>query len=133
MSPPEEATKSDGDGSAESRFVYCRSCGVKASSEWSFCRACESSLDDAVPQSEKQEFFADLYGQKSDADGDVGCPKCGRADPEVEIVETTGTAVTAIVAAQNKRFRLVSCTHCQYCEFYKGGDPEVLIDLFLEE
>lgn len=128
MSP----NSADDGESAEPNFVYCRSCGLKASSGWTFCRSCESSLDDAVPPDKKQEFFEEVYGKKPDSNGDAGCPKCGRAEAEVELVETTGIAVTALVAAQNNRFRVVSCTHCQYCEFYKGGDPELLINLFLE-
>ena len=127
--PPED-TVDEGNASG-SDFVYCRSCGAKAPSGWSFCRSCESSLADALPPERKRELSTELYGE-SDSDVERGCPKCGHDEVEVDIVETTGIAVTPRIAAQNDRFRVVSCAHCGFCEFYLGGDPEILADLFLE-
>ena len=40
--------------------------------------------------------------------------------------------MTPRIAAQNDRFRVVSCARCGFCEFYLGGDPEILADFFLE-
>lgn len=141
MAPPDSSDSSDAerssispdaDSSDDSAFVYCRSCGAKAPSDWTFCRSCQSSLDDAFPSDNKEELAAELYTRTPDTEGEPGCPKCGRTKAEVEIVETTGIAVTPRIAAQNDRFRMVSCLHCGYCEFYSGGDPEILVDLFME-
>jgi len=122
---------SENNGTNDPGYVYCRACGTKAPSDWTFCRSCQASLDDALPPERKEELLTDVYPESQSAD-EPGCPKCGHTDPEVEIVETTGIAVTPRIAAENDRFRVVSCTHCGYCEFFKGGDPDILTDLFLE-
>lgn len=112
----------------DSRFVYCSSCGSKAPASWSFCRNCESSLEDATPADEKATV----------ADGDdvvsireTGCPKCGHEDAEVDTIATTGTGLSRMFDIQTRQFRVVTCTNCGYSEFYRGQDADVIVDLFL--
>lgn len=109
-------------------FVYCSSCGSKAASSWSFCRSCQSSLDDARPADEG------LRGIGSDDIVDIeetGCPKCGHDEADVEEIATTGTGFSRLFDIQNRRFRVVTCGNCGYSEFYRGADADVIVDLFL--
>ena len=48
------------------------------------------------------------------------CPKCGSTQFETDEIRTTGGAFAKIFDVQNKKFTVVSCTHCKYCELYKG-------------
>lgn len=43
------------DAETDSEFVICASCGPKAATSWSFCRSCQSSLEDARPPEEGLE------------------------------------------------------------------------------
>lgn len=131
MSPSDGSASSDADESDGPQYVFCRSCGTKASADWSFCRSCESSLDDAIPSNEKESLLDTVYGDQSE-EGDAGCPKCGHTEAEARLVETTGVDVLPRIPASNDRFRVVSCGRCGYCEFYDRGDPELLVDLFFE-
>ena len=122
------ASDDSDDTDADARFVYCASCGSKAPSSWSFCRSCESSLDDATPATEKSplndaEEVRDIQ--------ETGCPKCGNEDAEVDTIATTGTGLSRMFDIQTRQFRVVTCTNCGYSEFYRGQDAEVIIDLFL--
>lgn len=120
------------DAASESAFVYCRSCGSRASADWSYCRSCESSLENAVPPEGRRELAAELFDAEDLPTDERGCRKCGRADAVADILETTGVAVTPRIAAQNDRFRVVACEHCGYTEFFTHGDEEMLIELFLK-
>lgn len=123
-------TASDGtdDTDTDSRFVYCSSCGAKAPSSWSFCRNCESSLDDATPVAEKSPSI------ETDGVRDIqetGCPKCGHDDAEVDTIATTGGGLSRMFDIQTRQFRVVTCTNCGYSEFYRGQDADIIVDLFL--
>lgn len=121
MSPP-DSSETDPD------FVYCASCGSKAASSWSYCRSCQSSLDDARPPEDGLE----KVGAEDSLDmGETGCPKCGHEDAEVDEVATTGMGLTRLFDVQNRRFQVVTCANCGYTEFYRGHDADVIIDLFL--
>jgi len=116
MTPPDDST---------SKYVVCASCGSKAASSWSFCRACNSSLDDADP------FDEDVRTENTPDLGPTGCPKCGHEDARVDQVATTGTGLTRLMDLQSRQFSAVSCTNCGYTELYRNGDADVIVDLFL--
>lgn len=108
-------------------YVHCDSCGAKASTSWSFCRSCHSSLDDAVPPAEADDMYDDALA----FDEESGCPKCGHDQAQVDQIATTGDGLSRLFDVQNRRFQVVSCTRCGYCEFYAAGDADVIVDLFL--
>lgn len=121
-------TESPEDEDGEHAFVYCANCGSKAPASWSFCRSCESSLDDADPPGSGLERLGidDKYDME-----ESGCPKCGHDEAEVDKIATTGTGPTALFDLQNRFFQIVSCKQCGYTEFYRDQDRNVVIDLFL--
>jgi len=47
------------------------------------------------------------------------CPKCGNKQYEVDEIRTTGSFLAKIFDVQNKKFAVISCTHCGYSELYK--------------
>jgi predicted nucleic-acid-binding Zn-ribbon protein len=49
------------------------------------------------------------------------CPKCGNRKADVDEIRTTGSGFTKYFNIQNRRFTVVSCTHCGYSELYKTG------------
>ena len=49
------------------------------------------------------------------------CQKCGGKKAEVDEIRTTGAGFTKYFNIQNRKFTAVSCTHCGYTEFYRGG------------
>ena len=57
------------------------------------------------------------------------CPKCGNMQYELDEIRTTGGALSKIFDVQNKKFTTVTCTQCQYTEFYKG-DTSTLGNIF---
>lgn len=130
---PADGSDSTASDSNRPSHVYCPECGAKASADWSFCRKCEASLDDAEPADERLVEGDD--GERVDVselgDGEKGCPKCGHTEAEVDTVATTGDGVSRMFDIQNRRFRAVSCTRCGYTEFYKGASPDVVVDLFI--
>jgi hypothetical protein len=132
MAPADDATD-DARDADRSRYVYCPDCGAKASADWSFCRRCEASLDDAEPTDDRLIVRND--GEDVDlsafVDGDPGCPKCGHGDAAVEDVATTGDGVARMLDVENRRFRAVSCTRCGYTEFYRGRSSREALDLFV--
>jgi predicted nucleic-acid-binding Zn-ribbon protein len=107
-------------------FVYCASCGSRAATSWSFCRSCQSSLDDARSPEDSREKIADAVDIE-----EAGCPKCGHEEVDVDEISTTGTGFTKLLDLQNRRFQAVSCANCGYTEFYRGYDGDVIVDLFL--
>jgi hypothetical protein len=115
------------DEEADYAFVYCSSCGSKAAASWSYCRSCQSSLDDARPPDKSERLGADdrLDMQES------GCPKCGHEDTDVDTVATTGAGLTRFFDLQNRQFQAVSCTNCGYTELYRSRDADLVVDLFL--
>jgi len=115
------------DGETDHAFVYCASCGSKAPTSWSFCRSCESSLDDAHPP----EHGLERIGADDVLDMEAtGCPKCGNEDVDVDEVATTGMGLTRLFDVQNRRFHVVTCANCGYTEFYRGQDADIVVDLF---
>jgi predicted nucleic-acid-binding Zn-ribbon protein len=119
---------SDSTGSDdEPAYVYCNSCGAKASTSWSFCRSCQSSLEDATPPEDAE----DVYDEAPAFDEESGCPKCGHDEAEVDEIATTGSGLSRLFDFQNRTFSVVSCTRCGYCEFYRSGDADVILDLFI--
>jgi hypothetical protein len=116
-------SESSDDGGTDHAFVRCPSCGSKAASSWSYCRACRSSLDDADPFEAATRRTFDLEHH--------GCPKCGHDEAAVDEIATTGVGLTKLLDLQNRRFRAVSCENCGYTEFYRGEDADVVVDFFL--
>ena len=134
MVPGDDREKtSDGGDSRQASHVYCPECGTKASADWSFCRSCQASLGDAEPADETLVVGED--GEEvplSDlVEGEMGCPKCGHTEAEVDDIATTGDGVTRLLDLQNRRFRAISCTRCGYTELYKGRRPNEVVDLFI--
>lgn len=136
MAPPgtsdhkddEDDEDDEDDDDTDYAYVQCASCGSKAATSWSFCRSCQSSLDDARPP----EDGVETLGADDALDmADQGCPKCGHEDADIDEVATTGTGLTKLFDLQNRRFRAVTCTNCGYTEFYRGQDADIIIDLFL--
>jgi predicted nucleic-acid-binding Zn-ribbon protein len=115
------------DGESDPDFVYCASCGSKAPTSWSFCRSCQSSLDDARPASDGPAGWKDDVRTIEE----TGCPKCGHEEAEVDEITTTGAGLSKLFDVQNRRFQVVSCTNCGYSELYRGHDADVIVDLFL--
>jgi hypothetical protein len=124
--PPSDGRPDDETESERPSFVLCSACGAKASGDWSFCRRCEASLDDAVPADDRSVVPDESLGSGDDA----GCPKCGHTEAEVDDVATTGTGLSRLVDVQNRQFKAVSCTRCGYTEFYRTGRSDALLDLF---
>ena len=121
------STSSD-DGTTEAEYLVCGSCGAKAAASWSFCRSCQSSLDDATPP----DAGADrVLTEAAPARDESGCPKCGFDEAEVDQVATTGTGLSRLFDLQNRTFHVVACANCGYTEFYQGQDADVMLDLFL--
>jgi predicted nucleic-acid-binding Zn-ribbon protein len=124
MAPPDTPD----DDETEYPFVRCASCGAKAAPSWSYCRSCQSSLDDARPPKDGLE----KVGADDTLDmEEAGCPKCGHEEATVDEVATTGMGLTRLFDLQNRRFQVVTCTNCGYTEFYRGHDADVIVDLFL--
>jgi len=67
----------------------------------------------------------------SNTDGSRGCPKCGHTETEVDDIATSGSGLSRLFDVQNRRFRVISCTNCGFCELYKGGNAGTMVDLFL--
>lgn len=68
---------------------------------------------------------------ESDNSDGRGCPKCGHTETEVDKIATSGTGLSKLFDVQNRRFRVISCTHCGYAELYKRDSRGNLADLFL--
>lgn len=119
---------SDSDDAASPAYVVCASCGAKASISWSFCRSCDSSLEDALPADEARQG---IRTENAPNLGPCGCPKCGHEDAEVDTIATTGTGLSKLFDLQNRRFSVVSCINCGYSEFYRDSDADTIVDFFL--
>jgi len=48
------------------------------------------------------------------------CPKCGNTKAEIDEIRTTGSGFSRFFDIQNRKFTVVTCSHCKYSEFYKG-------------
>ena len=113
---------SGGSGS-DSDLVSCPECGAKAPPSWSFCRSCKSSLDDA-------RTVGDSLREEISDSAETGCPKCGHDEADVGVILTVGRGLSGKLDVAGQRFQVVSCTRCGYSEFYRGGDTDLLVDLF---
>jgi predicted nucleic-acid-binding Zn-ribbon protein len=126
------ATGDDGDGRRRP-YVYCAECGAKASPDWSFCRSCEASLEDAETADGKVIVRND--GEDVDltefVGEETGCRKCGHEDVTVEDVAATGDGAARLLDVENRRFRAVACARCGYTEFYSGRSSREAVDLFV--
>jgi predicted nucleic-acid-binding Zn-ribbon protein len=134
MVPTDEGdTPDDASGSNRSSYVYCPDCGRKASADWSFCRSCNASLDDAESPDDKVIVRND--GEDVDLTEVVGeqtgCAKCGRMDAAVDDVAITGNDMSRALDVESRRFKAVSCPRCGYTEFYRGRRPNEARELFL--
>ncbi|MDS0222676.1 zinc ribbon domain-containing protein [Haloarcula sp. S1AR25-5A] len=116
------------DETTEYDFVYCASCGSKAARSWSYCRSCQSSLDDARPPEDGLEQIGTDETLGTD---EAGCPKCGHETAEVDEIATTGAGLTKLFDVQNRQFKAVTCAKCGYTEFYRGPSGDIVVDLFL--
>jgi len=130
MAPADENDTVESDGPSS---VYCPECGTEASADWTFCRSCEVSLEDAEPADGRLMVRNDgeTVAVSELVEGETGCPKCGHMEAELDDIATTGTGLTRLLDVQNRRYRAVSCTRCGYTEFYKGRRPNEALDLFI--
>ncbi|MFL2647414.1 MAG: GTP-binding protein [Candidatus Actinomarinales bacterium] len=48
------------------------------------------------------------------------CPKCQTMKFEEDVVTMTGKSWSRFMNIQNRKFTAVTCTKCQFTEFYKG-------------
>lgn len=60
------------------------------------------------------------------------CAKCGNRDYDTDEITTTGSTFSKFFNVQNRKFTAVSCTRCNYTEFYKGDTSTLgnIIDFF---
>lgn len=60
------------------------------------------------------------------------CPKCGNTRYEVDEMRATGGMLSQVFDVQNRHYTAVTCTNCQYTEFYKAqaGMLGSIFDLF---
>lgn len=49
------------------------------------------------------------------------CAKCGNTHYETGEIRVAGGFWSKIFDVQGSRFTAVTCTHCKYTDFYKGG------------
>lgn len=49
------------------------------------------------------------------------CPKCDNTKAEIDEIRTTGSGFSRFFDIQNRKFTVVTCSHCKYSEFYKGS------------
>jgi len=47
------------------------------------------------------------------------CPKCSNTNYELGQIRATGGLASKFFNIQNKKFISVTCTNCQYTEFYR--------------
>ena len=47
------------------------------------------------------------------------CAKCGNREFESDEIRTTGNGFSRFFDVQNRKFTVVSCKRCGYCELYK--------------
>jgi hypothetical protein len=117
----------------ESSYVYCPECGTKASADWSFCRNCNASLDDA--ESVDETLIVRKDGEDVDLSEFIGeatgCTKCGHTDATVDDIAVTGNDMSRALDIESRRFKAVTCTGCGYTEQYKGRRPREALALFL--
>jgi hypothetical protein len=115
-----------------SPYVHCPECGSKASAEWSFCRRCNASLDDAEP-------VGDLVVRDDGEDIDLsafvgevtGCAKCGHTEATVDDIAVTSNDMARALDVESRRFKAVSCARCGYTEQYRDRRPAAARALFL--
>ena len=50
---------------------------------------------------------------------DWTCPKCDNDEFETAEMRASGGALSAIFDVSNRQFTTVTCTRCQYTEFYR--------------
>ena len=48
------------------------------------------------------------------------CPKCESTEYSEDTVTMTGKTWSRFMNIQNRKFLAITCTNCQYTEFYKG-------------
>jgi len=60
------------------------------------------------------------------------CVKCGNRDYDTDEITTTGSTFSKFFNVQNRKFTAVSCTRCNYTEFYKGSTSTLgnIVDFF---
>ena len=60
------------------------------------------------------------------------CPKCSNTQCEMGELRAAGGFWTKFFNIQNKRFKSLSCTQCQYTELYKAttNAAENVLDFF---
>lgn len=60
------------------------------------------------------------------------CAKCGNSEFDTDVMSATGGGFSKIFDIQNKKFTSVTCTRCQYTEFYRAETSSLgnIFDLF---
>jgi len=48
------------------------------------------------------------------------CPKCGSTKAESDVIRATGNGFSRFFDIQNRKFTVITCSQCQYSEFYRG-------------
>ncbi|WP_435363253.1 zinc ribbon domain-containing protein [Haloarchaeobius sp. DYHT-AS-18] len=62
-----------------------------------------------------------------------GCPKCDRESVTTDLVSTTGSGLARLFDIKTRQFRVVTCEHCGYSEFYDDSQTAEadVVDTFL--
>ena len=60
------------------------------------------------------------------------CAKCGGRDYDTDEITTTGSTFSKFFNVQNRKYTAVTCSNCQYTEFYKGKTSTLgnIVDFF---
>ncbi|NOY23580.1 MAG: GTP-binding protein [Acidobacteria bacterium] len=60
------------------------------------------------------------------------CPKCGNTEFKTDVMRATGGRFAKIFDVQNRKFTTLTCTRCQYTEFYRGDTSKLgnILDFF---
>lgn len=60
------------------------------------------------------------------------CPKCNHNEYEQDLISTSSKGISRFFNVENKRFVAITCTNCQYTEFYKTKASAIsqIVDFF---
>jgi hypothetical protein len=58
--------------------------------------------------------------KKKEEEYDWNCSKCDHDTFVKDEIATTGTGLTKFLDIQNRRFIVIACENCSFCEIYRG-------------
>ena len=65
----------------------------------------------------------------SELQGKFQCAKCGNRECETGELRASGSALASVFDLEGRRFSSVTCTRCEYTEFYRV-DRKRLAEIF---